>query len=173
MDHDAKKALFLEAYDAHADALYRFCLFKVTLPEKAEDLVQDIFTRYWQALRDDDVITYPKAYLFTLARNRIIDWYRKKKEQSLDELNEQGKDFPGLGSASVEEQARVREVLEAVERLDDRSREALILRHVEGWSPEEIAVYSGSTANAVSVRLNRAAKKVQEFLHAQPQNNHE
>lgn len=168
MDQDSAKTHFLAVYDEHADALYRFCLFKVTLPEKAEDLVQDTFTRYWQALREGTAIGNDRAFLYTLARNRIIDWYRKKKDESLDDLQDRGLDLAGMDGAEVEERARVREVLEALDVLDDRSREAMILRHVEGWSPEEIAQYSGSTANAVSVRLNRAAKKVQARLRITP-----
>lgn len=166
--HDSLKAQFLATYDEHADALYRFCLFKVTLPEKAEDLVQDVFARYWQALREGTAIDNERAYLYTLARNRIIDWYRKKKEDSLNQLEDRGFDLAGMTAGDVEERARVREVLEAIDALDERSREALVLRQVEGWTPEEIAVYSNSTANAVSVRINRAIKKVQDHLHIRP-----
>lgn len=168
MDQDSLKSLFLAAYDEHADAIYRFCLFKVSQPEKAEDLVQDVFTRYWQALREEMPVGNVRAFLYTVARNRIIDWYRKRKEDSLDELSERGADFLGDQVEDVEERARVREILEAVDMLDDRSREAVLLRFVEGWSPEEIAAYSGSTANAISVRINRAVKKVQDRLHIRP-----
>lgn len=168
MDQDSLKTLFLAAYDEHADAIYRFCLFKVSQKERAEDLVQDVFTRYWQALRDGTPIDNTRAYLYTMARNRVIDWYRKRKEDSLDELTDRGLDLLGDQVADVEERARVREVLEAVETLDERSREALILRFVEGWTPEEIAKYSDSTANAISVRINRAVKKVQDRLRIRP-----
>jgi RNA polymerase sigma factor (sigma-70 family) len=164
MDHDTLKTNFLAAYDEHADALYRFCVLKVSNKEKAEDLVQDVFTRYWQTLRLGTQVENPRAFLYTSARNRVIDLYRKRKEDSLDELTDRGFDLLGDGAASVEQEAKVREVLAAIATLDERSRDALILRHVEGWTPEEIAVHLNSNANAVSVRLNRAAQRVREVL---------
>ncbi|MES2225206.1 MAG: RNA polymerase sigma factor [Patescibacteria group bacterium] len=165
MDQDRIKAEFLEAYDQYADELYRFCLFKVSDSERAQDLTQDTFTRFWQTLRKDTVVENPRALLFMIARNRIIDWYRKKKEQSLDVLQEAGLDVTGEGAADVEQPAQMREALAAIESLDEPSREVLTLRYVEGWTPVEIAALRGESANAVSVRLNRAIKKVQDKMH--------
>ena len=86
-----------------------------------------------------------------------------------------------LGGLSAEEaERRITEVLEkvrlaqvgdrrvagVVDQLDTDSREVLLMRYVDGFSPKEIAEVRGETANAVSVRLNRAVKKVQELIHA-------
>ncbi len=168
MDQTSLKQQFLESYDLYADELYRFCLFKVSDGERAQDFVQDTFTRYWQTLRKGELITHPRALLFTIARNRITDWYRKKKEDSLDEMSEGGIEFSGLTGVDIESAASYRQALEAVAELDAPSREAVLLRFTEGWSPAEIAALSGESANAVSVRLNRAIKKLQERLHAEP-----
>lgn len=166
MDHPELKALFLTAYDAYADELYRFCLMKVSDRERAEDLVQDVFTRFWQTLRNGTVPDNTRAFLYTLARNRVIDWYRKKKESSLDVLREAGIDFAGSGSREVVDHAEMERLLAAVDTLDEPSREALLLRYMEGWTPSEIAELHEESANAVSVRLNRALEKVRKKLHA-------
>lgn len=166
MDQDTAKAYFLEMYDLYADELYRFCLMKVSQREKAEDLVQDTFTRFWQVLRDGKELDNPRAFLYTLARNRVIDWYRKKKESSLDELNEAGVDFAGSDGSSITDAAEMRILLEAVNGLDEPSREVLLLRFMEGWTPQEIADLNKESANAVSVRLNRALEKVRTKIHA-------
>ncbi len=165
MDHDTLKAQFASAYDQYADELYRYCLFKVSDSERAQDLVQDVFTRYWQTLRKGDAISHDRALLFTIARNRITDWYRKKKESSLDVLQEAGIEFAGLLGEDVERSAAYGEALRAIAQLDDASREAVLLRYTEGWTPAEIAELNGESANAVSVRLNRAIKKLQDRLH--------
>lgn len=167
MDQQVAKQQFLESYDAYADGLYRFCLMKVSSPEKAEDLVQDTFTRFWQSIREGEMPDNPRAFLYTLARNRVIDWYRKKKERSLDALQEVGIDFVGSGIAEIEDAAEMSRVLEAIEGLDEPSREVLLLRFMEGWTPVEIAELNGESANAVSVRLNRALAKVRTHIHAQ------
>lgn len=164
MDQDTLTTHFIEAYDQYADELYRFCLFKVSDGERAQDLVQDTFTRYWQALRKNPDIDHPRALLFTIARNRVTDWYRKKKETSLDELQEEGVEFAGQTRHDVEKGAQYAEILKAVDELDEPSRLAILLRYTEGWSPAEIAALNDESPNAVSVRLNRAIKKLQDRL---------
>lgn len=164
MDQDTRKAHFIEAYDQYADELYRFCLFKVSDAERAQDIVQDVFTRYWQQLRKGTDVAHPRALLFTIARNRVTDWYRKKKEDSLDALHEGGFEAVGLSGDEIERSAAYTEVLQAVHELDEPSREVVLLRFTEGWTPAEIAELRNESANAVSVRLNRAIKKLQERL---------
>lgn len=166
MDQERAKAYFLGIYDKHADEIFRFCALKVSNKEKAEDLTQETFMRFWQAVRAGETIRNDRAFLYTLARNLVIDWYRKKKESSLDVIQEAGVDFMGEGAADVEQAAQMNEVLAVINELDEPSRDALLLRYMEGWSPQQIAQLSGETANAVSVRLNRAIKKVQELIHA-------
>ncbi|MEA2701311.1 MAG: hypothetical protein QOE22_20 [Candidatus Parcubacteria bacterium] len=167
MDQHELKALFLTAYDAHADELYRFCLMKVSDRERAEDLVQDVYTRFWQVLRGGTVPDNTRAFLYTLARNRVIDWYRKKKESSLDVLQESGIDFAGSGGKEIADQAEMTRVLAVINELDEPSRDVLLLRFMEGWTPAEIAELNDESANAVSVRLNRALKKVRTHIHAE------
>jgi RNA polymerase sigma-70 factor, ECF subfamily len=166
MDQDALKAYFLASYDSYADELYRFCLMKVSDRERAEDLVQDVFTRFWQTLREGTTPDNSRAFLYTLARNRVIDWYRKKKETSLDVLNEAGVEFAGDSSDEIIRDAEMQNVLAAIGELDEPSRDAVLLRFMEGWSPQEIADLNQESANAVSVRLNRAIAKLRTKIHA-------
>jgi RNA polymerase sigma-70 factor (ECF subfamily) len=164
MDQHTLKAHFLKAYDQYADPLYRFCYMKTSSTALAEDLTQETFMRFWQRLREGVVVKSAQALLYTIARNLVIDWYRKKKEQSLDALQEAGADFAGEGSGEIVAFAEAREALAVVDRLDEPSREVLLLRFVEGYSPQEIAAYLGTSANVISVRINRAIKKVQEII---------
>lgn len=165
MDQQETKEYFLRTYDTYADDIFRFCYMKVSSRELAEDLSQEVFTRFWQALREGTVLRSDRALLYTIARNLVIDWYRKKKETSLDTILEQGVEFGGADSADVTLDAEIAEALRAVHDLDETSRDALVLRFVNGLSPKEIAELTGESANAVSVRINRALKKVRTVLH--------
>lgn len=167
MDQDETKAYFLQIYDTYADSIYRFCLLKVSSKEVAEDLTQEVFTRFWQAVREGTVMRSERALLYTVARNLVIDWYRKKKESSLDALTDEGIEFSGEGAGEILQAAEMQEALAAIETLDEPSRDALLLRYVEGLSPRDIAQLSGESANAVSVRLNRAIKKVRSVLRTE------
>lgn len=165
MDQEDNKAYFLQIYDAYANDIYRFCFLKVSSRELAEDLTQEVFTRFWQAVREGTHMRSERALLYTIARNLVIDWYRKKKEQSLDVLTEQGIEFRSEDHQDVEGAAQVQEALSVINQLDDVSKEALLMRYVEGLSPRDIAGITGDTANAVSVRINRALKKVRAIMH--------
>jgi RNA polymerase sigma-70 factor (ECF subfamily) len=163
-NHSSAKDLFLTAYETYADEIFRFVQSKVSIREQAQDITQEAFMRLWQTLRQETVLKNERAFLYTVARNLVIDWYRKKKESSLDVLQELGVEF--AGTERVEEFAEMNEVLIAVESLDDNSRSALKLRYLDGYTPQEIAQQSGESANAISVRINRAIKKVQGALQA-------
>lgn len=164
MDHEQKKQHFLAIYDEHHDAIFRFCALKVSSRELAQDLTQDALMRYWQSLRKGDAIQNDRAYLYTLARNLVIDWYRKKKDQSLDDMMEKGVDFAGAGMDSVTELAEFEEVLRIVAQLDQDSQDVLLMRFMEGLSPKDIAVILNESSNVISVRLHRAIKKVQDLI---------
>ena len=165
MDPEEYKDQFLDIYDRYASDLYRFCLLKVSRREVAEDLTQEVFMKYWQQVRQGTEIGNDRALLYTIARNLVIDWYRKKKEQSLDSMAEQGIEFGTDDHKTITEHVAVREVLAVIGQLDEPSREAMTLRFVDGLSPADIAEITGETANTISVRLNRAVKKVQELMH--------
>jgi len=166
MDQATAHTQFMAAYDEYADAIYRFCLMKVSTSQVAEDITQESFMRLWQYIKGGKKIQNERALLYTFARNLVIDWYRKKKESSLDVLQDAGLEFAGNDHRRMEHTAEVSQVLALVDQLDPSSREAVLLRFVEGFSPQEIASLSGETPNAISVRINRALKKVQELIHA-------
>lgn len=166
MDQEQAKEYFMNVYDQYADAIFRFCALKVSRREVAEDITQETFTRFWQSLRSGQEMRNDRALLYTIARNLVIDWYRKKKESSLDALQEQGIDFAGSEHTRITEFAEAAEVLAIIEELDEPAREALLLRYVEGLSPSDIASMTGESPNVISVRINRAIKKVQEKIHA-------
>ncbi len=165
MDHDEIKDHFLAVYDRYADDIFRFTLLKVSSREVAQDIAQEAFMRFWQQLRTGTVIGNDRALLYTMARNLVIDWYRRRKERSLDALTDEGFEFASDDHRSITDRAELREVLDTIQELDEPSREALTLRYVEGLSPKDIALITGETANAISVRINRAVKKVQGLLH--------
>lgn len=156
---------FDEAYTAYSDAIFRFCFFKTSDRERAFDLTQETFVRLWNYLREDGrVVENTRALLYKIARNLIIDEYRKKDAFSLDSLRESGFDIRSDGHRDVEREIHVREALDALHKLDDLYREVAVLRFVEGLKPKEVADALSLSENVVSVRLNRAVKKLRIIL---------
>jgi RNA polymerase sigma-70 factor (ECF subfamily) len=164
MKQEALQNLFLESFNQYSDAIYRFCVVKVSNIDLAEDMTQEAFTRYWLYVKDEKEISNVRALLYTIAGNLAKDWYKKKKSVSLDERLENGLDVTSR-ELSSETQAQYNEVLIAMDDMDERDKEVLYLRYVEGFEPKQIAEIIGETANNVSVRLNRAMARLKEKMH--------
>src|SRR3989344_5131939 len=72
------RELFVELYDTHADAIFRFCYLKTGNRETAKDLTQDTFIKVLNYLGKEDVQNH-KSFIYTIAKNTVIDFWRKSK----------------------------------------------------------------------------------------------
>ena len=126
-------------------------------------MTQEVFTRYWQYLREGKEMTNTRAFLYTIANNMAKDWYKKKKAVSLDEKMEAGS-IPAATELDPEKMAEYQEVIDAIEDLEQKNKEVLLLRYVEGLQVKDIAVILNETTNAISVRINRATKKLKSKM---------
>jgi len=155
---------FLAAYESHADAIYRYCFFRVYSKERAEEFAQETFLRAWEYSKGGKKIENMRALLYRIARNLIIDHSRKKKEESLETLSEETSfiEPSSDGRLVAEREMILKEVMEEMKNLGDEEREILTMRYVEDLDPKDIAEILGISANNVSVRINRAMKRLRE-----------
>jgi RNA polymerase sigma-70 factor (ECF subfamily) len=156
---------FLAAYDAHGDAIFRFCALKISDREAAHDLMQETFMKTWDYARQGNEIKDWKPFLFRTAYNLVVDTYRKKRSVSLEQLVEDH-DF-----AVIDEQAgkeidtvELKRARDAIDRMDATYRDVLVLRFTEDLPPREIAKILGLSENVVSVRLHRGIKMLRDRL---------
>lgn len=140
----------------------------------ALDLTQDVFIRYWDALVRGTPIAHDKAFLFTIARNIIIDWYRKKKSVSLEGLQEargttgeENNEEFGLvednAKYTLELETESRFLLDKIKALPPTSQQVLYLRYIEDLGPKEIAEALNIRENTVSVRIHRALEELRKI----------
>ena len=160
---------FMRAYDAYADALFRHCYFRLYDRDEAKDAVQETFLKAWKYVMQNDVKNI-RALLYKIAGNIIIDKFRKKKALSLDELHENGFEPKDDNNEKIMLNAEAKNFIKMINGLDGHEREVLIMRFVDGFGPEEIAdiiTKKGGekiSANLISVRINRAIGKLQNFI---------
>jgi len=159
----------MEIYEKEADAIFRYAILRVANRDDVLDIVQDTFAKFWQALNAGTSINYPRSFIFTIVRNKIIDWYRKKKPESLDAMMEieDGIAFElpdEYADKEAEFSAEVSIILKALNKLPPQYREAVYLRFVEGLSPAEIAKVLGATPNTISIRINRGMGELRNNL---------
>ena len=108
-------------------------------------------------------IEKPKQYIYQIARNLVIDYYKKSKAVSLDVLEEDGFEARET-SAGSELMSELLLLRDSIEKLEQDYREVLYMRFVEDMGVEEIADTLGVSANLVSVRINRGKKKLRELF---------
>ena len=158
---------FLECYEKYAEAILRHCTFRVYDRERGLEIMQEAFLKTWKQITNGAEIVNIRAFVYRVANNLIIDESRKKKSVSLNELQEAGFDPASSVDHSTEVAMRIdaAEALKVLDQLDEKYREVLILRYVDGFSPREIASIIGETANVISVRIHRAIQQVKNILH--------
>lgn len=158
------KAKLKAAYDEHADAIFRYCCFKVSDREKAIDLTQDVFIKVWMYLLQGNQVENMKALLYKVARNLIIDEYRKKKFDSLDVMSDAGfepVDHGQLDTISIVEAGLL---VDRIKELPDAYSEVVFMRYVDDLSVKEIAEALGEHENNVSVRIHRGLHKLKASI---------
>jgi RNA polymerase sigma-70 factor (ECF subfamily) len=159
-----ESSVFEKLFEEAGDRLFRHVYFRVGDRETALDIVQDSFAKAWRSAQSGDEIRNPEAFLFTIANNLVIDHYRKAKSSSLDAMADDGFD-PGFdGTAGTHAAAEISLVMKALETLQEQDRDVIVMRHIDGLTPGEMAERLGITENAVSVRVHRALNRLKEIF---------
>lgn len=128
-------------------------------------MVQEVFTRVWQRVASGkEDIENLRAFIFTVARNLIKDYYKKKKSVLERDLPEGTFEAVSIASTQSEESESAL-MLETLKKIPDRYRETLMLHLVEGIPINEIASMLGERPNTISVRVKRGIEKVRVLLH--------
>lgn len=156
--------IFIQAYDEYADAIFRFCAFRIGDRERAKELMQETFTRTWTYVRQGKHIENWQAFLYKVARNLTVNELLKRKPASLEEMQSMFGFDPTDTGESPERNAEIQMMLRELNLLESDYQEVLILRYINGLQVSEIAVLLDQEPNAVSVRIHRALKELRSKL---------
>lgn len=160
---EKSKELFNSLYEAHADAIFRFCFFKTSDREVAKDLTQDVFVKVFKYIIEGKEIENEKAFLYAVAKNIVIDFWRKKKSVHEAELPE-GFMNSVPSQSNTEVLAEYQIFLSLLDKLSPTDREVIILRHVEDMSSKDMAELLGERENTILVRISRATEKLRTLM---------
>lgn len=135
--------------------IYRYCYMKLGHRQTAEDLTQETFLRFFADRRYQDM-GRELAYLYTIARNQCIDYYRKQKPLAMpEELS------GGLEEDELLASFALREV---VKKLSPEDQELIFLKYVNELSAAEIGKILGQSRFAVYRRLKSCLKRLKQLL---------
>jgi RNA polymerase sigma factor (sigma-70 family) len=147
-------------------------------PRDAEDILQDVFYELVEANRLLMPIEHVTGWLFRVARNRIIDLFRKKKPESFSDAAVVDEDdellhlenllpSPDAGPEALYARNVLLEELElALEELPEEQREVFVAHELEGYSFKEIAAETGVSVNTLLSRKRYAVLHLREQLQS-------
>lgn len=159
-----KQREFMKAYQPIHDNFVRFCKARSHNVMSYEDLVNEaVLKAYqnWESITKKEALLY---FLFSTARNIVLNTIRKKKESTL-EAHHHAK---YLTENTAEGDLEIAYLYEQLNKLSDQKREALILFEINGFSIKEIAVLLNMKDGAVKVMLSRARKELKTLLLDEP-----
>ncbi|MDL2255624.1 RNA polymerase sigma-70 factor [Parabacteroides sp. OttesenSCG-928-K15] len=165
---------FSEIYAVYFPKLLRFATFYVVSKDDAENIVQDIFAHLWERIDLFEAIKNPDTFLFTLIKNRCIDFLRHQvteatRKEKIQEIA--GKEFAfKLYSLQQfdETQVSVTEIQTllnaAIDKLPERCREVFLLSRKEGLKNREIAEKMNINIKTVEAQMTIALHKLKTEL---------
>ena len=167
MDAPANNTVFSQAALTHIDALYGYAMTLTRDSTEAEDLVQETYLRATGAANQPAAGANLKAWLFVIMRNAWLNQVRHNQsgprfvELETNEDTEDAHDNPHVVYLRKLEREQVRE---AIEKLPEAHREIVVLRDIEGFTYQEIAMVLDCPAGTVMSRLGRARAKLRAAL---------
>ncbi|HEX9392269.1 MAG TPA: RNA polymerase sigma factor [Usitatibacteraceae bacterium] len=164
---------FDQLYARHRSGLFRFITRQCRTREHAEELFQEVWMNLIQARERYRVEAQFRTWLFTLAHNKLIDYFRKhsRSEVHLFERDDEEPTIQLVAGSRVDEpqiRAESREqgaaILRVLNALPAPQREAFLLHEEGGLGVEEIAAAAGISFEAAKSRLRYAITKLREGL---------
>lgn len=169
-----KEQRIAEAVRRERGRLKSFIRQRVPDAAEAEDIMQDVFFEFVEAYRLPEPIEQAGAWLLRVARNRIIDRFRKKKEIPLGALNGTDEDGNWLEAilpvaedgpeAACARSALLDAIQTALNELPAEQRDVFIAHEIEGNSFKQIARDSGIPLNTLLARKRYALRHLQASL---------
>ena len=160
-----KSSAFGLLYDHYQPRIYRFIYLKVSHREEAEDLTHQVFLSSWQNIGNYKFKGFPfSSWLYQIARNQVIDYYRtKKKNVSLESIAD-----PEVESSSektIDSNLELKRIRQAITKLNQEQQDVIIMRFIDDLSPQEVAVALNKTSGAVRLLQHRAIKNLKIIMN--------
>lgn len=153
-------------YQRYSQPIYRFLYWQTRDPQLAQDLTSMVFERAWRGRRSFSGGS-EQAWLYRIARNALVDHWRKKKDLYLEDL-------PGVeasleadaASYDFDKEQELKEMAEALEKLPEDAKTVIILRFIEELPAAAVADILQTTAGNVRIMQLRALRKLRQLIEA-------
>lgn len=161
---DGDRDAFGELYAEYFTPIWRYIFYRVRSREETEDIVQNVFIKAFQSVsRFEQQKVDPLAYFYTIARNTLIDYWRKKKDVPIERaaLIRDNDADPHELVAQMENRTLAQK---AIAKLEGDQREVIVLRFINDMSVRETAHIMGKSEAAVRQMQLRAIKTLRGYF---------
>lgn len=151
-----------KVWNSYADRLLSFVRGKVSGETDAEDILQEVFLRIHEGLCCMEAVTSLESWMYRVARNLIIDHYRKRRP-----AEELPPELPAAQDSSMEDDPRVQlafSLRDTIDELPQPYRDALIATEYEGLSQQQLAEAAGISLSGAKSRVQRARERLRQLL---------
>lgn len=157
---------FTQLYKLFEAKIYRYVVSSVKSPELSDDIVQEVFVKVWESRKSLNPEQSFQSFLFTIARNQILNFFRKLKTD--EALRQQVFSFAQRQANYTEEIINFNETEDliqiALDKLPPRQRQIFELCKVKGLSHQEVAEQLDISEGTVNVQLVKSIKFLRKFL---------
>lgn len=157
---------FGSLYDRYQPMIYRFVAVKVGRREDAEDITHQVFMSAWQSIGGYRDMGHPfSSWLYRIARNQIIDYYRARKQDvSLEMLDVESIVGAAVSQIDLSAKLDLEKTIRAVRQLKPDYQDVVFMRFVEDLSIQETARAMKRSQGAIKLLQHRAIKELQKLL---------
>jgi RNA polymerase sigma-70 factor (ECF subfamily) len=156
---------FGELYERHVAVIYRYVLARVNVVRDAEDLTEVVFLRAFEALHRYKERGRPfTAFLYQVARNALVDYYRQQRKNETIEAVERLPSSSPTPDDRLMEEERKAVLWEALSTLPEDYQEVIRLRIMLSLPTATVGEWLGRSEGAVRVLLHRALKALRRRM---------
>ncbi|MBM4762161.1 RNA polymerase sigma factor SigX [Bacillus sp. B15-48] len=163
-------SVFDDLYQKYHQELYRFLFYMVKNREQAEDLVQEVYIRVMKAYDRFEGNSSEKTWLFSIAKNVAIDYFRKQKGwkqrilEKLDFSTVQVKDNMPLPDEITQQREEIQMIYQCLDECTVDQKMVILLRYVHDLSISETAESLSWTESKVKTTQHRAIKALKKHM---------
>jgi len=163
IQHDSRA--FAQLYDRYVDKIYKYIYYKTGASASVDDLTAQVFLKAWESIGNYRWTEHPfAAWLFRIAHNLVIDYYRTRRETvPLEDLALEDNITPPLDELA---QSHLTSAMlrQAIAQLTEDQQQVIVLKFIDGYEIDQVAKLLGKDSRAVRSLQHRALGALQRIL---------
>lgn len=159
---------FAKAYNEYAEMILKYIYFRVNDWNLAEDIMQETFLKMWDYIANKNKnIKDFKKFLYMVAKNMIIDYYRRKSKKPLpiDNISPIKLLVEPKQEQEIDTIIQMDNFKKCLSELKENYKKIITYRYIDQLSIKEICQKTGKSPNHVSVTLNRGTKMIKKKIN--------